>query len=1243
MRRSIGWLAVALLAAGLALFVAGQVRAMSGSPEQFECGDAEPINDRFDLTTCTIDKAPYVPPTASVPYPVGFITPNPLPADRSLRLKVRLTGYNARPGVPPYRSNCTGVDGSEPGYMVVKLCAGHYPDHSLHQVQGVQPFGWLAWYLGDSNGMRAGLALSKAAFTFGPGRPVDVRAGVIWHANGYGATGALLQSMILPDPFWRAATVAVHATLPHTLPVSDQSGLVNQNPDVALAWQGADLRTGDFALRAAAGDIEHIYYRLHGSTVDNLVRFDTRIFEYCDRYRVACFGTWHAGGHNLVEPGVDLPYTDLFAGPDSDVRLDRPLPVFTESTANHAGARGHYNLGLSWHAGAGLSVTADRLEIPVRYNRVTDIGGGVPDQPGAATFRLTLRRLGALKVAPGEQFAWSVAGTSGIVTASRKGELSIPDITLQSSLAYQVLEVERIAPSAEFSLVYTRQPRARTPVANAGIEEAATWQRASDVGRINMGIAEADVVLDNLAGEITVIHNCTDRAEACVAHEARVSPDGTKIAYSVGYASSLVPTIAHGVHLGLGEIAQLERASIWLYDIATGERREIPAPAGAIDRQPEWLDNEHLVFATNRAGVYPYKNQFPVHFGLGRCFNPPYCVSQEYGYTPAGKSMQIWRMRIDGSEAVNLTPHEQNALSPAVMSNGDILYSCWNAHGNRAHDSKTSIGPSTSKNKWWLCRMDGNGADGTVILNAHKTLTLKTSGWLTDIKGGEGRSQLRAIRSVAEIFTGRLAISNYYRSNHVGSMGIVYGMDYRDPHVEGCSTSRCVPHSLSNSDVPGSGRYVPSTLTALTPYGTDQDQNDARRGPGNRIAGKAGYPAPLPHTDREYMITHAKGMCYDPMPLRHANRAWMGGEPTCQKGAYRVKVERVTDPFDPNQLEPLAVDDRFHIFDARAVAPYAAFHNQVMPDLPPPHEPGECNLQIVDARAAELAPYAAYDWIETRYSQCNTQGCAINTESSSFHADTIAAVGVYLPELWRHTYAGPLREIYRANRNTNGFALVRAAVPQPLEADGSLRMQVPCDTPLQISGVDGDGLLIAHDQTLHSLRPGETRTCHGCHDGHSEERAAELKLSAVERFASTQAARKPAREHQVLGGLTFADIEPILERRCVGCHSDMNNGDGLLYDRLVWDHEQIDWPGMPRKRGPDPQKPFSLARPNVSKWVTNFARDSLLYWKCLGERADGRTDSAYNNDIDFGLAHVSGATRAECTKLGRWIDLGAQS
>jgi len=1127
-------------------------------------------------------------------------------------------------------------------------------------------------------------------------KAVDWRAGIRLRGEGAAGGEAIAASAGLRDDWWRAMISAVRADAP------------------------SGRYAAAFSRAAAAGRVNHIYYRLDGTTGDGDAGLDTGFFRLCERYRVACFGTWRAAGDGASR----LP-DGLFNDAAQQLRHGLPLPVFTGSSANAWGERGHYNLGLGWNSAA-MRVDEESMVIPLRYRRVTDLGAGLGDQPASATFDLTLRKTPQLRRRRGEHMQWSLAGTdqAGVARVAQDGSLTIEGLTLASSERYSELRLQPAPP--QWQLVYTRQPRATRPVPGTPVGEAANWQHATDVGRINHGLAEADVVIDDLQGTVKVIHDCTQSREICVAHEARVSPDGTKIVYSVGHGNELVPVHAEGQDLGIREIPGLTHAQLWIYDLVEDRKWPIPhRPPRAIDRQPEWLNNEKIVFTSNRGETYPFKNPVGMHqgkdqFGRGRCFNAPYCVSQEYGYGRAGMSMQLWTMNIDGTEARNISPHEQNALAPAVMTNGDILYSCWNSHENKSHDSRGahSNRPATSKNKWWLCRTDGNGADQTVILNGHKTTTLKTKGWLPgSVTGGEGRSELRAIRSVAEIFPGHLAISNYYRSNHVGSMGIIYGMDYRDPHVEGCSSASCYPDGESNSGRPGSGRYVPSSLVAITPYGTDQDIDVRRDGKG-RPLGKAGYAAPLPNTDSEFMITHARGSCFEATFLQQANRRAMAGEPTCQKALYRVKVPMVTDPFDTRQMELLAGGEPWQAWDGRAIAPYRALYGKDLPEQPAPlDENANCYLQVVDARAAELYPSEPYDWLNNLFQQCAFQGCAVNTEDRDFHRRNMAALTIFLPEMWDITYRGKDEKAYASILNNTGHKSVATLGSQPLQEDGSVKMQVPCEEPIIMTGTDAQGAVIAHDSMLHSLRAGETRTCHGCHDGHSEERARKFRASAQERFRGTLAYGTNPPLPRRTPPVTFDQVRPILENRCSGCHRDMNDRDGLLYSRIAQDYEQFDWPwarkqlgqgtrnsvvhvliqkggrgyvvgdtlqfrpggasgavsqvdaagrikALRLQRGGDGYPPlspvqvqssagkgakltamtgrFELSRPYSSKWVAKFARDSLLYWKCVGRRMDGRTDAQYPNDIDFGPAHESGATAAECATIARWIDTGIQ-
>ena len=51
----------------------------------------------------------------------------------------------------------------------------------------------------------------------------------------------------------------------------------------------------------------------------------------------------------------------------------------------------------------------------------------------------------------------------------------------------------------------------------------------------------------------------------------------------------------------------------------------------------------------------------------------------------------------------------------------------------------------------------------------------------------------------------------------------------------------------------------------------------------------------------------------------------------------------------------------------------------------------------------------------------------------------------------------------------------------PIEPDGSFRVEVPADTPIGVTAVDAKGRALQTHTNWIQVRPGETRTCNGCH------------------------------------------------------------------------------------------------------------------------------------------------------------------
>ncbi len=66
--------------------------------------------------------------------------------------------------------------------------------------------------------------------------------------------------------------------------------------------------------------------------------------------------------------------------------------------------------------------------------------------------------------------------------------------------------------------------------------------------------------------------------------------------------------------------------------------------------------------------------------------------------------------------------------------------------------------------------------------------------------------------------------------------------------------------------------------------------------------------------------------------------------------------------------------------------------------------------------------------------------------------------------------------------NANGGFRSRIIGIVPIESDGSVRVEVPADTPLHFSLLDIDENTLVHETAFMTVAPGEVRSCIGCHE-----------------------------------------------------------------------------------------------------------------------------------------------------------------
>ena len=103
----------------------------------------------------------------------------------------------------------------------------------------------------------------------------------------------------------------------------------------------------------------------------------------------------------------------------------------------------------------------------------------------------------------------------------------------------------------------------------------------------------------------------------------------------------------------------------------------------------------------------------------------------------------------------------------------------------------------------------------------------------------------------------------------------------------------------------------------------------------------------------------------------------------------------------------------------------------------------------------------------------------------------------------------------------------------PIEPDGSAHFTVPADRNVYFEVLDADRCEIQRMRSVVCLRPGETRSCIGCHEPRSMAPPATPGRRGAERPPSRPV--PPPWGAQTLSFLR--DVQPVLNAQCVRCHT----------------------------------------------------------------------------------------------------------
>ena len=876
-------------------------------------------------------------------------------------------------------------------------------------------------------------------------------------------------------------------------------------------------------------------------------------------------------------------------------------------------------------------------------------------------------------------------------------------------------------------LVYVRCPRSDAPLEiSATVTVAGASRRVSRTFR---GIDGADVLPDvthffgGFSAPCDLVYRATDGSEralydctsistdedSCAAMDPAVSFDGRTVAFTVfrgplsrprfrlgqrvfdpdadeGLASDVNPAEIPSARLDSVE------AQLHLVDVATGEVTPLPYVEGQFDTGPAFLADGRLAFTSTRDGNF---------------------TTNVWGSTSLTRGTRIWTMDVDGRN-VDLASHHSLSQEqhPFPLRDGRLVYSSWQVlaglpfrHTNGSPGRFTTLG-----NLFHLFTQRPDGSLNFAFYGQH-------SGDHQPSYFGEDHDAAHFITQAGD---GRVWFADYYRGNNNG-LGVVIGVMPEPEGQEGIAPE----DAERRADI-----FAPRDAARLTNWATNGDGFSNRNVdmPVNAPAyadpipfmGKVGHPAALP--DGQLLVAYGLGPCSTVV----GNRIFsdLGREappltsgsgqgtyinvitslgldiPACDVGIYRT----TTIPSGhPNDLEAVVNTRAYHEFMARPVVPYAAIHGVEAPsriaaaDQATSHALLEAGTPFGLLGAASIVDRETHPRDGIHFMgehQFHLQG----TDTIDYDDDELC--GVRMLGLMPNR-AGRRDEAIRDVSNLFGERVTilgeipvrkRDEAGEPVRlADGtedtSFLLRMPANVPYLMQGIDCDGRTLNTDQSWQQLRPGEMKTCGGCHvhsrparhafsetfaatSDYEVPRLGEGRVPLLAGRDATGAVQSRSVEGYDLQVEYERDIFPIFQSRCAtrGCHGGDSPAAGLSLDRpgreapsdgsaastwwcLVADRHQACVPEARRHRT-GVRGGFTFRRPQMTKYVRAFnARGSLLYWKAAGERTDNRSDDLFgpdasdeDRDIDYGPAHPeTGITPEELGLLSRWIDLGNPS
>ncbi len=527
-----------------------------------------------------------------------------------------------------------------------------------------------------------------------------------------------------------------------------------------------------------------------------------------------------------------------------------------------------------------------------------------------------------------------------------------------------------------------------------------------------------------------------------------VSYDGKKIIFAMNCPASNTATTG-------GQPACTGRWNIWEYDMSVGGLtggtfRRLTSSNGSDDVDPSYLPGgAGVVFTSNR------QTASSVNQALGHS----YYALDEY---ERERVFNLHTMATDGSQVQQISVNQSHDRSPVVRPNGDIMFSRWDHVGGRNHFKIFTVRPDGTN----LFVLYGAHSDGNSFLHPRD---MDPAGKYKGFLSTDLMPLSRTHEGGALMF---IDAANYSEQNTPVNPGVPALGGQQQAMTQALNYDRGLsPFGRVTTPYPlwdGSNRillgYTPCEVSragVVVACATLTAAEITRLSDSNRLVDAAQADTLQDNVAPTYAI-----YMFDPAQQTMLNIA---APPAGFMYTHPVALMARAEPsaFSPTLPDPALAAKGLGLLEVRSVYDTDGLGRM-----------GDAVLSAADLApgcSSAIAKTTPTDALDTRAQVADLLRIKdpANAAYGCAPARFIRVVRAIAPPTGMTGTRGAIGNTDFEMQQILGYA--------PIEPDGSFKLTLPADTPIALAVIDAQGRAFQTHTNWIQVRPGEHRTCDGCH------------------------------------------------------------------------------------------------------------------------------------------------------------------